>query len=395
MRSLQQVLAVTSLNLRNLPQRMGSSVVAVVGVAAVVLVFAAVLSMAKGFERTMISAGSDDTAIIMRSGSTSELNSGLSNEQVLIVADAPGVLKDGDDSIISAELYVVVDVRKRTSNTDANVPFRGIQPGAFDVRNNVSLIEGRMFEEGKNEIIVGRSAQQEFLGLETGSTIRFGQSEWQVVGAFVAGGSVSESELWTDVRVLQGAYRRGNSFQSVRVKLQNEGSLETLTAALKNDPRIDPDVITEKEYYSGQAEPMTRFIKTIGYPLTILMAVGAVFGALNSMYSSVSVRGKEIATLRALGFGPISVLISTMVESTLLAVVGGVLGGTVAFLVFNGFQVSTLNGASFSQVVFDFAVTPDLLVNGLYVALVIGAFGGLFPAIRAARLPVAQALREL
>jgi len=395
MRGLQQVLAVTSLNLRNLPQRIGSSVVAVVGVAAVVLVFAAVLSMAKGFERTMISAGSDDTAIIMRSGSTSELNSGISNEQVLIVADAPGVLKDGDDSVISAELYVVVDVRKRTSNTDANVPFRGIQRGAFDVRNNVSLIEGRMFEEGKNEIVVGRSAQQEFLGLETGSTIRFGQSEWTIVGAFEAEGSVSESELWTDVRVLQGAYRRGNSFQSVRVRLQSENSLETLAAALENDPRFDPDVMTEKEYYSGQAEPMTRFIKTIGYPLTILMAIGAVFGALNSMYSSVSVRGKEIATLRALGFGPMSVLISTMVESTLLAFVGGALGGAVAFLVFNGFQVSTLNGASFSQVVFDFAVTADLLVDGLYVALIIGAFGGLFPAIRAARLPVAQALREL
>jgi len=395
MRGLNQVLAVTSLNLRNLPQRIGSSVVAVVGVAAVVLVFAAVLSMAKGFERTMISAGSDDTAIIMRSGSTSELNSGISNEQVLIVADAPGVLKDGDDSIISAELYVVVDVRKRTSNTDANVPFRGVQPGAFDVRNNVSLTEGRMFEEGKNEIVVGRSAQQEFLGLETGSTIRFGQSEWKIVGAFEAEGSVSESELWTDVRVLQGAYRRGNSFQSVRVKLQSENSLETLTAALEDDPRIDPDVMTEKEYYSGQAEPMTRFIKIIGYPLTILMAIGAIFGALNSMYSSVSVRGKEIATLRALGFGPVSVLISTMVESTLLAFVGGALGGAVAFLVFNGFQVSTLNGASFSQVVFDFAVTGDLLIDGLYVALVIGAFGGLFPAIRAARLPVAQALREL
>jgi putative ABC transport system permease protein len=387
MRGLKQVLAVTSLNLRNLPQRIGSSVVAVVGVAAVVLVFAAVLSMAKGFERTMISAGSDDTAIIMRSGSTSELNSGISNEQVLIVADAPGVLKDGDDSIISAELYVVVDVRKRTSNTDANVPFRGIQPGAFDVRNNVSLNEGRMFEQGKNEIVVGRSAQQEFLGLETGSTIRFGQSEWKIVGAFEAEGSVSESELWTDVR--------GNSFQSVRVKLQSESSLETLTAALEDDPRINPDVMTEKEYYSGQAEPMTRFIKTIGYPLTVLMAIGAVFGALNSMYSSVSMRGKEIATLRALGFGPMSVLISTMVESTLLAFVGGALGGAIAFFVFNGFQVSTLNGASFSQVVFDFAVTGDLLVDGLYVALVIGAFGGLFPAIRAARLPVAQALREL
>jgi putative ABC transport system permease protein len=181
----------------------------------------------------------------------------------------------------------------------------------------------------------------------------------------------------------------------VRVKLQSESSLETLTTALENDPRIDPDVMTEKEYYSGQAEPMTRFIKTIGYPLTVLMAIGAVFGALNSMYSSVSVRGKEIATLRALGFGPMSVLISTMVESTLLAFVGGALGGAAAFLVFNGFQVSTLNGASFSQVVFDFAVTGDLLVDGLYVALVIGAFGGLFPAIRAARLPVAQALREL
>lgn len=395
MRGLQQIVAVTWLNLRNLPQRVGSSVVAVIGVAAVVLVFAAVLSMAKGFEQTMIAAGSEDTAIIMRSGSTSELNSGLSNEQTLIIADAPGVLRDGDASVMSAELYVVVDVKKRTSNTDANVPFRGIQSGAFDVRKDVNLVEGRMFEPGKNEIIVGRSAQQEFLGLDTGSTIRFGQSVWDVVGTFEAGGSVSESELWTDVRVLQGAYRRGNSFQSVRVKLQSTDSLEELEAALEADPRINPDVMTEKEYYSGQAEPVSQFIKLIGYPLTILMAIGAVFGALNSMYSSISVRGKEIATLRALGFGPISILISTMVESTLLALVGGLIGGGVAFLVFNGFQVSTLNAASFSQVVFDFAVTGDLLIDGLYAALIIGVFGGLFPAIRAARLPVAQALREL
>lgn len=395
MRGLQQTVAVTWLNLRNLPQRIGSSVVAVIGVAAVVLVFAAVLSMAKGFERTMISAGSEDTAIIMRDGATSELTSGLSNDQVLIIADAPGVLKDGDDSVMSAELYVVVDVKKRTSNTDANVPFRGIQAGAFDVRKDVTLVDGRMFVEGRNEIIVGRSAQQEFVGLETGSTIRFGQSDWDIVGTFEAGGSVSESELWTDVRVLQGAYRRGNSFQSVRVKLQSKDSLETLRKALEDDPRINPDVMTEKEYYSGQAEGLSRFIKIVGYPLTILMAIGAIFGALNSMYSSVSVRGKEIATLRALGFGPISVLLSTIVESTLLALIGGVLGGATAYLVFNGFQVSTLNGPSFSQVVFDFAVTPDLLIDGLYAALIIGAFGGLFPAIRAARLPVAQALREL
>lgn len=395
MRALQQIFAVTLLNLRNLPQRIGSSAVAIIGVAAVVLVFAAVLSMAKGFERTMIAAGADDTAIIMRNGSTSELNSGLSNEQVLIIADAPGVLKDGDTTIMSAELYVVVDVKKRSNNTEANVPFRGIQAGGFQVRKNVEILDGRMFEEGKNEIVVGRSAQQEFLGLETGSTIRFGQTEWQIVGSFAADGSVSESELWTDVRVLQGAYRRGNSFQSVRVKLQDEDSLEELRTVLEEDPRINPDVLTEKEYYSGQAQGLTRFIKLIGYPLTILMSIGAVFGALNSMYSSVSVRGKEIATLRALGFGPFSILVSTIVESTLLALAGGILGGAVAFLVFNGFQVSTLNGPSFSQVVFDFAVTPDLLVDGLKAALIIGAFGGLLPAIRAARLPVAQALREL
>jgi putative ABC transport system permease protein len=395
MRGINQILAVTWLNIRNLPQRVGSSVVAVIGVAAVVLVFAAVLSMAKGFERTMISAGSEDTVIIMRSGSTSELNSGLSNDQTLIIADAPGVLKDGDSTVMSAELYVVVDVRKKSSNTDANVPFRGVQSGAFEVRKDVVIAEGRMFEPGKNEIIVGRSAQQEFAGLDTGANIRFGQTEWNVVGVFEAGGSVSESELWTDVRVLQGAYRRGNSFQSVRVKLQSKDSLNELKAALEEDPRISPDVMTEKEYYSGQAEPMSQFIKLIGYPLTILMAIGAVFGALNSMYSSVSVRGKEIATLRALGFGPLSILLSTMIESTLLALLGGITGGAVAYLVFNGLQVSTLNGASFSQVVFDFAVTGDLLIDGLYAALIIGAFGGLFPAVRAARLPVAQALREL
>lgn len=395
MRAIKQVLAITWLNLRNLPQRLSSSLVAIVGVGAVVLVFAAVLSMAKGFERTMLSAGSDDTAIIMRSGSTSELNSGLSNEQSLIIANAPGVLKDGDRTVMSAELYVVVDVKKRSSDTDANVPFRGIQSGAFEVRQNVVLAEGRMFEEGKNEIIVGRSAQQEFAGLEVGETIRFGQTEWAIVGMFEAGGSVSESELWTDVRVLQGAYRRGNGFQSVRVKLASPDSLQVLRDTLADDPRIDPDVMTESEYYSTQAEGLSRFIRMVGYPLTVLMAIGAIFGALNSMYSSVSVRGKEIATLRALGFGPFSVLISTIVESTFLALIGGVAGGLIAYLVFNGFQVSTLNGASFSQVVFDFAVTPDLLKQGLYAAIVIGVVGGFFPAIRAARLPVAQALREL
>ncbi len=395
MNTIKQTVAVTSLNLRNLPQRLASSTVAIVGVGAVVLVFAAVLSMAAGLEKTMVSAGSEDTAVIMRSGSTSELNSGLSNEQVLIVSNAPGVLKDGDSAIVSAELYVITDVRKRSTGTDANVPFRGVQEGAFQVRDGVSIVEGRMFEPGKNEIVVGRAAQMEFMGLDVGETIRFGQTEWSIVGTFDAGGSVSESELWTDVRVLQGAYRRGNSFQSVRVKLQSPDSLETLQQALEADPRIDPDVMSEREYYSSQSQGLVQFIKLLGYPLTVLMAIGAIFGALNTMYSSVSVRGKEIATLRALGFGPTAVLVSTVAESILLALAGGVLGGVLAYIVFNGFQVSTLNGASFSQVVFNFAVTPELLVQGLQAALIIGVVGGLFPAIRAARLPVAQALREL
>ena len=395
MRIIRQTIAVTLLNLRNLPQRMGSSLVAIVGVAAVVLVFSAVLSMANGFEKTMLATGSDDTAVILRSGSTTEMNSGISYEQTLIIANAPGVLKDGDNAIMSSELYVIVDVKKKSSQTDANVPFRGIQPGAFDVRRDVRIVEGRMFEEGRNEIIVGRAAEAEFAGLGVGSTIRFGQTEWSIVGMFEAGGGVSESELWTDVRVLQGAYRRGNSFQTVRVKLEDESSLGTLTTYLEDDPRIDPDVLTERQYYSAQSEGLSQFIRIVGYPLTILMSIGAIFGALNSMYSSISVRGKEIATLRALGFGPFPVLVSTIVESTFLALIGGVIGGAIAYLVFNGFQVSTLNGASFSQVVFGFAVTPDLLRQGIVAALIIGLVGGLFPAIRAARLPVAQALREL
>lgn len=395
MKSFRQAAAVTWLNLLNLPHRIATSLVAVIGVAAVVLVFAAVLSMAKGFERTMTAAGADDTAIILRSGSTAELNSGLSNEQVLIVESAPGVLKDGDRAITSAELYVVVDIRKKSTDAEANVPFRGVQAGALDVRQNIRIAEGRMFEPGRNEIVVGRAAQQEFAGLDTGSRIRFGQSDWTIVGVFTADGSVSESELWTDVRVLQGAYRRGNSFQSVRAKLEGEDSLQVLEEALDKDPRIDVDVLSEKEYYSSQAQPLSQFIRLIGYPLTVLMAIGAVFGALNSMYSSVSVRSKEIATLRALGFGPFAVLVSTIIESTLLALAGGLLGGALAYLAFNGFRVSTLNGASFSQVVFDFAVTPDLLLQGLVAAAIIGLVGGFFPAIRAARLPVAQALREV
>ena len=395
MRFLNQVIAVTTLNILNLPRRIATSTVAIIGVLAVVLVFAAVLSMARGFELTMIATGSEDVAVVLRSGATSELTSGLSNEQTLIIENAPGVAKDGDDPIASAELFVVVDIRKKSNDKDANVPFRGIQEGAFDVRDNTRLVNGRMFETGKNELIVGRGVQQEFVGLELGDAVRFGRVDWQVVGTFEAGGGASESEIWTDVRVLQDAYRRGTSYQSVRVRLESTDSIEEFRQALAEDPRLDVEVFNEREYYAAQAEGLSEFIRLLGYPITFLMAIGAVFGALNSMYASVSARGTEIATLRALGFGPVAVLVSTIIESTLLALVGGLAGGALAYVVFNGFRVSTLSQSSFSQVVFDFAVTPDLLMQGVEVALIIGLIGGFLPAIRAARLPVAQALREL
>ncbi len=392
---LQQIFAVTALNLRNIPQRLGASVVAIFGVAAVVGVFAGVLSMANGFKKTMVAAGAEDTAVILRAGATGEMASAVSNEQIQIISTSPGVRSGASGPEVSGELYVVVDVDKKSTNEPANVPLRGVQLGAFGIRDNLSIVEGRTFETGKNELVAGRSAQRQFKGLEVGDRIPFGVTEWTVVGAFEDNGSVSESELWADVRVIQAAYRRGNTYQTVRAKLQSPAAIADLRAALDADPRLDVDVVNEREFYSQQSEAMTNLISYIGYPLTILMAIGAVFGALNTMYSSISARAKEIATLRAIGFRPLSILVSVVVESGVLAIIGGLLGGGLAWLFLNGYTVSTLNAASFSQVVFDFAVSGELLMQGLVAAVIIGLIGGLFPAIRAVRIPVTTALREL
>lgn len=392
---LQQIIAVSILNIRSIPQRIAASLVAVIGVSAVVGVFAGVLSMASGFEKTMIAAGATDAVVILRAGSTGELASAVSNEHIQIVSAAPGIRQKDGAPMVSGELYVVVDVAKKSTNEAANVPLRGVQPGAYDIRENMSIIEGRPFEPGKNELLVGRSAQQMFKGLEVGSTVPFGLTEWAIVGVFEDDGSVSESELWADVRVIQSTYRRGNSYQTIRAKLESPQDIDALRATLAADPRIDVDVFDEREFYSTQSQAMTSFIEAIGYPITVLMAIGAIFGALNTMYSSISARGKEIATLRAIGFRPLSVLVSVIIESATLAVVGGAIGGGLAWLFFNGFTVSTLNAASFSQVVFDFAVTGELIRQGLVAAVIIGLVGGLFPAIRAVRIPVATALREL
>lgn len=392
---LTQILVITLMNLRNLPQRLGTSSVAVFGVACVVGVFIGVLSMATGFQRTMVNSGAEDVVILMRAGATSEMSSGMGYDQTQLIANLPGIAKHETQPLSSPELFVVVDVPKRSTDSSANVPLRGVEPMAFAVRDSFKIIKGRNFEPGKNELIVGRGAQQQFSNLNVGSSIKFGQTEWQVVGLFEAGGGLAESEIWCDAKILQNAYRRGNSYQTVRVKLEHKNAFDAFKAAVAGDPKFNLDVQREKDYLSAQAEPLSQFIKVVGYPLAIIMALGAIFGAINTMYTSVSNRTREIATLRALGFGSIPVAVSTLVESLVLALVGGVIGSLVVYLIFNGYTVSTLNFASFSQVVFDFAVTPELLLQGVIFAIVIGLIGGFFPAIRAARMPVATALREV
>ena len=393
--SITQIFVVTLMNLRNLPQRVGTSSVAVFGVACVVGVFVGVLSMASGFQRTMVSAGADDVLVLMRAGASSEMSSGMGYDQTQLIANLPGIAKLDGKPLSSPELFVIVDIQMRDKDTTANAPLRGVESMAFEVRKSFKIVEGRNFEPGKNELIVGRAAQKQFSNLEVGSVVVFGKTEWTVVGAFEAGGGLAESELWCDAKILQNAYRRGNSYQIVRAKLEDKNAIETVKAAVAADPKFNLDIKRETDYLAEQSEPLSKFIRMVGYPLAMLMALGAIFGAVNTMYTSVSSRTREIATLRALGFSSTPVAISTLVESLALAVIGGIIGAIVVYLIFNGYTVSTLNFASFSQVVFDFAVTPDLLVQGVIFAAIIGLIGGFFPAIRAARLPVATALREI
>ncbi|HSS77595.1 MAG TPA: ABC transporter permease [Thermoanaerobaculia bacterium] len=391
---LSQIAAVTWLNLRTIGQRRGASTAAAFGILVVVAVFIAILSIAVGFRQTMTSTGDPATVIVLRGGSDSEMTSGIARDSARIISEAPGLLRSPAGPLASAELFVIVDVPKRTTKTDANVPLRGVQPAAFAVRRNFRLLEGRRFETGKNEVIVGQGAAKEFAGLEVGHQLRWGENTWKVVGIFSDGGSLSESEIWCDVDVLQPAYRR-TGFQSVHARLESAAAYDRFKDALTADPRLDILVQRETDYYAGQSEALTALVYALGILICPLMVAGAVFGALNTMFSSVSTRSREIATLRALGFGSGPVVISVMVESLFLAAVGGGVGAAFAYYVFNGFRAATINWQSFSQVSFAFRVTPALLAMGTSIALAIGLVGGLLPAIRAARLPVATALREL
>jgi putative ABC transport system permease protein len=392
-RWLSQVGAVTMLNLRTLGQRRGSSAATVFGVAGVVMVFVAVLSIAEGFRATLAATGAPGAVIVLRGGSDAEMMSGIARDSTRIIAGAPGVRRTAEGEAASSELYVVVSLPKRTTLTDANVPLRGVQPAAFEVRKDIRLVAGRRFEWGRNEVIAGIGAARQFVGLDLGSTLHLGENVWTVVGLFASGGSVSESEIWTDVDLLMPAYRR-TMFQSVHLDLDSPAAFDRFKDALTTDPRLDVKVEREADYYAEQSQSLTQLITRLGYGITVLMAIGAVFGAVLTMYSAVASRTREIATLRALGFGSGPVQISVLAEALVLALAGGIIGGLLAYLIFDGYHTSTLNWQSFSQVAFAFRVTPRLLLTAIVVTMPMGLLGGLFPAIRAGTLPVATALRE-
>ena len=396
MQSIRQTLAVLALNLRTIPSRFSSSAVAIVGIAGVVVVFVSVLSIAAGFRAAMQGSGSPSRALVMRTGADSEMTSGIGGAQADIIKQAPGIRRHEQATLASAELYVIIDLPKRaTPDAPANVPLRGIEPAGMTVRDEVSILRGRMFEFGTTEVIAGRGASGQFVNLEVGDTIMSGQNQWHVVGVFEADGGIAESEIWADARTLQGVYRRGNTFQSVLAQLDSPDAFDMFRDWLTANPQLNVMVRRENEYYAGQSQAMTTLIQTIGFGIAALMGIGAVFGAILTMYTAVATRAREIATLRALGFNTGSVLVSVLAESLVLGAIGGMIGGAVAYVFFNGYQTSTINFQTFSQVAFGFLVTPQLLAMGLFYALVMGLIGGLLPAIRAARLPIASALREL
>ena len=385
----KQTIAITMMNLRSLPQRAGMSLATVLSIALVVGVLLGFLAMANGFQKTINGTGAEDVAVILRGGSQAELNSVLSADQYRVIETAPGIAQDASgDPLVSAELYIVVAGIKKDMGTEANLPMRGVGLQAPHLRGQFEITAGRMFEPGTNEIIAGEAVLDAFEGFQLGQTVRLGPNEWQVVGLFSTGGSVFESEIWADIGVVQNLYQRGSSLQSIRVRLTSPEAIEEVEAFAAEDPRINElDIFNEKDFYAGQSGTLTEIIKRIGWPLAIIMAIGAFAGAWNTMYSSVDARMREIATLRAIGFSGGAAAVGTLIESMALAAIGGLLGVAATYLMFNGASASTL-GSGFTQVIFSFAVTGDSILSGLIMALVIGFVGGLVPAIRSATVPL-------
>lgn len=391
---LNQIIAISALNLRSIPQRWGPSLVIVIGLAGVVAVFTALLAMAQGFTSTLQDAGRDDHAIVLRGGSGAELNSGFGGDTADLIRLGPGIRKGADGKPLAAgELMVITELYRRgETRTGSNVTMRGVEQASFALRPQLQIIEGRRFEPGLREVIVGAGVARQFEGVEVGQTLRMRGSDWDVVGVFEAG-DANDSEIWVDAGSAQSAFNRGNGFSAMRVALESPQAIDTLREALAADPRLTVEVLNERSYYSKQTEGVRGQIMVLAVLVTAIMAIGAIFAALNTMYSAVATRTREIATLRAIGFGGLPVLVSVMLEAVLLSLLGGAIGAAIAWLLFDNLSVSTLNQGSFTQVVFAFQVSAGLVMTGLIIAVLIGFVGGLLPAVRAARLPVTTALR--
>jgi len=388
----QLSLAAAKVGIANLPQRWGGASVVIIGIGGVVTVLVAMLAMAGGFAATLNSSGSEDTAIMLRGGAQVEVNSVLPRDQVALLANLDGIARDRDNRpLLSAELSQVVSLPGRGEG-NSNVQLRGVSPQAWEIRPKVRITNGRKFEPGKREVVVGHGVASQYQGVEVGDTLHLGNEDWLVVGHFASGDSL-DSELWTDVETL-ASFSRRSSYQSVTVKLQDAQALQRLQAAVADDPRLRLDVMSTRDYFSRQAGNLRLLIEIFGTVIGVIMALGAGFGALNSMYAAVATRAREIATLRAIGFSGGPVVLAVMLETLLLALAGGLLGGLLAWSIFNGYSASTMS-ANFSTVVFAFEVSPELLGKGLKWALGIGLVGGLFPALRAARLPITTALQAI
>ena len=382
-------------NIRSVKARWTSTIVAVLGIAGTVGVFVAMLSLARGFRATLVASGSPDNALVMRGGATSEMMSFVPLDSVKVLQDAPGVARGTDGPLITSEVVVVAPFPLRATGTDANVQVRGVSSNVLEIRKNVKITEGRMFQSGLSELIVGKNASRTYAGLTLGNTVNFGGGRWKVVGVFDAGGSAFDSEVWCDARVLDDVYKRPSTvFQSATIHLTSPDSYQQFKDSVTADPRLNVQVSREIDYYAKQSTAMTRLITILGGLVAFIMAIGAIFGALNTMYSAVAERGREIGTMRALGFGAAAVVFSFLVEALFIAGIGGAIG-CVAVLPLNGLTTSTMNMQTFSNIAFAFRITPGLLAGGVIFALVMGLVGGLLPSIRAARRPVALALREL
>jgi len=382
-------------NVRSVFQRWSSAIVAVLGVAGTVGVFVAMLALAQGFRATLVASGSPLNAIVRRAGADSEMVSAIALEELRMIEDAAGVARDGRGPLASGEVVVIAAFPLKRTGTEANVQVRGVSPRVLDVRDNVRVSPGRFFQPGLAELIIGKSAIKTYEGFVLGNTVRFGGGTWKVVGIFDAGGSAFDSEIWCDANVLNEVYKRPtNIFQSVTVRLESASALTRFKDALTSDPRLSVVAERETDYYERQSRTLTDLIRILGFLVALVMGVGAVFAALNTMYSAVAERSREIATIRALGFRGRAIVFSFILESLFIAFLGGVLG-CLAVLPMNGFTTGTINWQTFSHLAFAFRITPGLLVQGIVFALMMGLVGGVPPAVRAVRRPVAVALRGL